>query len=202
MIYKIKDYTTNKTYIVTATSKINAVKKLKDERLSPMTYKKLKELGVKPEQWKKWTQEEVNKFIASRSKKEESSKSKKEETNEKETSNKKEKTESKLHSSIAEAKEYFSKHNDIFSGPQFDYDVDDLPSSQSDEADKILDTVSSVLEELNVDYDGDVESGIEMSNKKTLSIIARILNNEYHIKVGTLSKKDTYSGKYGLKFVR
>lgn len=77
MKYKIKDCTTNKTYIVTATSKINAVKKLKDERLSPMTYKKLKELGVKPEQWKKWTQEEANKFIASRSKKEENSKKEK-----------------------------------------------------------------------------------------------------------------------------
>lgn len=37
-----------------------------DDRLSPMTYKKLKELGVRPQQWRNWSQEQANRFIASK----------------------------------------------------------------------------------------------------------------------------------------
>lgn len=39
-----------------------------DERLSPMTYKKLNELGVKPEQRKGWSQEQANQYIQNHSK--------------------------------------------------------------------------------------------------------------------------------------
>lgn len=49
-----------------------------DDRLSPTTYKKLKELGVKPEQWRNWSQEEANRFIASKEQKSKSNKSGKE----------------------------------------------------------------------------------------------------------------------------
>ena len=47
-------------------SALRFIRCLRDDRLSPMTYRKLKELGVKPEQWKKWTQEQANQFIASK----------------------------------------------------------------------------------------------------------------------------------------
>lgn len=42
---------------------------MKDERLSPMTYKKLKELGVTSKQWSGWTQEQANEYIRNKSQK-------------------------------------------------------------------------------------------------------------------------------------
>lgn len=40
-------------------------KELEDDRLSPMTYKKLKEMGYDSEKWKNLTQEQANKIVAS-----------------------------------------------------------------------------------------------------------------------------------------
>lgn len=48
---------------------------MKDERLSPMTYKKLKELGVSNKQWAGWTQEQANAYIRNKSGKKTSEKS-------------------------------------------------------------------------------------------------------------------------------
>lgn len=39
-------------------------KPIEDDRLSPMTYKKLKEMGYNSEKWKNLTQEEANKIVA------------------------------------------------------------------------------------------------------------------------------------------
>ena len=63
MKYKVIciDMKTVKT--VEADSLYDAVKKIKDERLSPSTYKALKELGVGPNQWKNWSQEQANRYI-------------------------------------------------------------------------------------------------------------------------------------------
>lgn len=58
----------NKTYIVKAKDSIDAVKKIEevqDERLSPMTYRKLKEFGYTHNQWKNLSQEQANKIVAS-----------------------------------------------------------------------------------------------------------------------------------------
>ena len=49
----------------------------KDERLSPMTYKKLREMGYNEDRWKNLTQEEANRIVAG-SKKEENNSNKKE----------------------------------------------------------------------------------------------------------------------------
>lgn len=53
------------TYVrkVKADSLQDAIRKVKDERLSPMTYKKLKELGVSQRQWSGWTQEQASEYI-------------------------------------------------------------------------------------------------------------------------------------------
>ena len=42
---------------------VGIVKALKDDRLSPSTYKALKELGVRPDQWRKWNQEQASNYI-------------------------------------------------------------------------------------------------------------------------------------------
>ena len=67
----------NRTYLVKAKDSDMAVKKVKeaignekdvelnDDRLSPMTYKKLKELGYGPNDWKNLTQEKANEIVAS-----------------------------------------------------------------------------------------------------------------------------------------
>lgn len=44
---------------------------VKDDRLAPMTYKKLKELGVNKATYSKWTQEQANEYIANKVKKSE-----------------------------------------------------------------------------------------------------------------------------------
>ena len=68
MKYKIQYK--NKHYIVKAKDAQSAldglsviVPELKDDRLSPMTYKKLKELGYTHEKWKDLTQEQANKIV-------------------------------------------------------------------------------------------------------------------------------------------
>lgn len=68
MNYKIKYK--NKSYLVKAKDTQSAldglsvvVPELSDERLSPMTYKKLKELGYSHETWKNLTQEKANKIV-------------------------------------------------------------------------------------------------------------------------------------------
>lgn len=60
----------NKSYIVKATDTRSAldglsvvVPELNDDRLSPMTYKKLKELGYDHEKWKDLSQEQANKIV-------------------------------------------------------------------------------------------------------------------------------------------
>ena len=67
----------NKIYLVKAKDSDMAVKKVKeaignekdvelnDDRLSPMTYRKLKELGYGPNDWKNLTQEKANEIVAS-----------------------------------------------------------------------------------------------------------------------------------------
>lgn len=67
----------NKIYLVKAKDSDMAVKKIKeaidnekdvelnDDRLSPMTYRKLKELGYGPNDWKNLTQEKANEIVAS-----------------------------------------------------------------------------------------------------------------------------------------
>ena len=67
-IFKIK--VGDRKFIVKAEDSVTAVKKLmgktlEDDRLAPMTYKKLKELGYTNNQWKNWTQEQANKVVAS-----------------------------------------------------------------------------------------------------------------------------------------
>lgn len=58
----------HKTYIVKAVDSYTAIHRLrsslKDERLSPMTYKKLKELGYNSNTWKDLSQEEANKIVS------------------------------------------------------------------------------------------------------------------------------------------
>lgn len=39
-------------------------KPIEDDRLSPMTYKKLKEMGYNSDKWRNLTQEEANKIVA------------------------------------------------------------------------------------------------------------------------------------------
>lgn len=69
MKYKIKY--NNKSYFVKAKDAQSAIDglsilapELKDDRLSPMTYKKLKELGYTHEKWKDLSQEQANKIVA------------------------------------------------------------------------------------------------------------------------------------------
>lgn len=64
----------NKQYVIKAKDTYSAVAKLQtflkdskpieDDRLSPMTYKKLKEMGYNSEKWANLTQEEANKIVA------------------------------------------------------------------------------------------------------------------------------------------
>ncbi len=65
-IFKITNK--DKTYIVKAVDSYTAIHRLhsslKDERLSPMTYKKLKELGYNSNTWKDLSQEEANKIVS------------------------------------------------------------------------------------------------------------------------------------------
>lgn len=53
------------TYVrkVKADSLQDAIRKAADDRFSPMTYKKLKELGVSQRQWSGWTQEQASEYI-------------------------------------------------------------------------------------------------------------------------------------------
>lgn len=65
-----------KNYKVTARDSISAivaVMRLRDDRLSPMTYSKLKELGYSSEDWKKLNQEQANAIVAKGRKTEENS---------------------------------------------------------------------------------------------------------------------------------
>lgn len=70
MIYKVKHK--NKEYFVKAKDEASAVNKvqehlnkdIEDDRLSPMTYSKLKEMGYTSDDWKKWTQEQANQIVA------------------------------------------------------------------------------------------------------------------------------------------
>ena len=80
MKYKIKYK--NKSYLVKAKDTQSALDGLSvvapemreyDDRLSPMTYKKLKELGYGHEQWKDLSQEEANKIVQKSESSEESS---------------------------------------------------------------------------------------------------------------------------------
>ena len=71
--YKVKY--NNKNYIIKAVSVKDALAALdylysdvNDDRLSPMTYKKLKELGYTHEKWKNLTQEQANKIVQNKSK--------------------------------------------------------------------------------------------------------------------------------------
>lgn len=66
-IYKIRRLRDSKTYFVKAKDEADAVSRLEDDRLSPMTYKKLRELGYDSEKWKNLTQEQANEIIASSS---------------------------------------------------------------------------------------------------------------------------------------
>ena len=69
-----------RAYKVTAKDSASAVLKvmrLKDDRLSPMTYAKLKELGYSSEDWKKWNQEQANQIVAKGKKTEQHSSQKK-----------------------------------------------------------------------------------------------------------------------------
>ena len=68
MVYKITY--NKKSYIVKAKDAQSAIDglsillpEIKDDRLSPMTYKKLKELGYGREDWKNLTQEQANKIV-------------------------------------------------------------------------------------------------------------------------------------------
>lgn len=45
---------------------VRAISKLRDDRFSPSTYRALKELGVGPNQWKNWTQEQASNYIRQR----------------------------------------------------------------------------------------------------------------------------------------
>ena len=61
-----KDFSTQKLAEIHA-NKLGYVKDSKpieDDRLSPMTYKKLKEMGYNSDKWKNLTQEEANKIVA------------------------------------------------------------------------------------------------------------------------------------------
>lgn len=61
-----RDFSTQKLAEIHA-NKLGYVKDSKpieDDRLSPMTYKKLKEMGYNSEKWKNLTQEEANKIVA------------------------------------------------------------------------------------------------------------------------------------------
>ena len=53
---------------------------IEDDSLSPMTYKKLKELGYSSDDWKNWSQEEANERIHSHEKKSENNKPKEEQS--------------------------------------------------------------------------------------------------------------------------
>ena len=65
MLYSVR--VRDRVFHTTANSQIEAIKKvrnlIKDERLSPMTYKKLKELGYTSNTWKNLTQEQANKIV-------------------------------------------------------------------------------------------------------------------------------------------
>lgn len=67
-VFKVK--IGDRKFIVRAEDSITAVRKLQDiqladDRLAPMTYKKLKDFGYTSNQWKNWTQEHANKIVAS-----------------------------------------------------------------------------------------------------------------------------------------
>ena len=54
-------------------------KEIRDERLSPMTYRKLKEYGYNHNQWKNLSQEQANKIVAQHEQKNKNTQSKKSE---------------------------------------------------------------------------------------------------------------------------
>lgn len=69
--YKVKLKDSNKVFYIQAENEVDAyrgVKTMNDERLSPMTYKKLKELGYSSEDWQKWDQKQANEIVAKGSK--------------------------------------------------------------------------------------------------------------------------------------
>lgn len=86
MKYKVICVDTKTIKTVEANNLYDAIKKIKDERLSPSTYKALKELGVGPNQWKNWSQEQATKYIEQRRQKSgEKKESKSEETSSEKT---------------------------------------------------------------------------------------------------------------------
>lgn len=96
-VFKIK--VGDRKFIVKAEDSITAVRKLQDiqladDRLSPMTYKKLKELGYTNNQWKDWTQEQANKVVASHEEKANQETRKKEEKGSESNTNKEVRTNS------------------------------------------------------------------------------------------------------------
>lgn len=93
-----------KTYGVFAKDSASAVLKvmrLKDDRLSPMTYAKLKELGYSSDDWKDLNQEQANKMVARGKKTEQQSSQKKGEGKEKKASETKNSSSSKTPSSTS-----------------------------------------------------------------------------------------------------
>lgn len=113
-IFKITNK--DKTYIVKAVDSYTAIHRLrsslKDERLSPMTYKKLKELGYNSNTWKNLSQEEANKIVST-GKQENSVKSNKQET--KQSKNNSSAVKSELGNTISPelVKKYPNLHKDL-----------------------------------------------------------------------------------------
>ena len=102
---------------------------IRDDRLSPMTYKKLKEYGYTPHQWQNMSQEQANKIIASRQNKSNPKKvEKKEEKGSKNKTKVEAKSESKkgeeVNKSGSAAKSFDGMSNEqlieYFSGPEGD----------------------------------------------------------------------------------
>lgn len=173
------------------------VLKLTDERLSPMTYKKLKELGVTQNQWKNWTQEQASAFIKNKT---QGQNSNKENKKTKKFSQQEAKTDDPRQY-LKEATEYVNKK---LSSSKWYWPVtppSDKPlPRERDMSEEDQDKLESIVSTIYPDYDGDIFNGIE-GGIRTLSKIAYIAK-KYGFDSSGLERNETHTGKYGLKFFR
>lgn len=122
----------NKIYTVKAKDSIDAIEKVKevqDERLSPMTYRKLKEFGYNHNQWKNLSQEQANKIVASHEQKKSSTQNEKSEN-----------SQSNKTKSSEKANKEKNNLNQIYKNGEYaDYPKDKLYGSNP-ELDKMVDS--------------------------------------------------------------
>lgn len=166
---------------------------MKDDRLAPMTYKKLKELGVNRETYSKWTQEQANEYIRNKSEKKTSKeKGQKEEIDKAELNQ-------KMSNGLKEFESKFKNRSFKWGPYSTSYNRRDL-LSEKDIDKKQLDVLNAIVDKIGQNVDGDVINGLE-GGVQTLSKIAYVAEL-FGFKSMSLEKNQTHTGKYGIAFFK